>query len=240
MSAAQTKADLPAEMKTPPFLIALIVLAAGMVSVAVWMVFFYAPTEKMMGFVQKIFYFHVPAAWVMFMAVATTALGSVMYLIKRTERWDRVGDAGVELAILFGIMVMITGPLWGRKAWGAYWVWDVRLTSSLVLILTLVACKIVRGYAGASAKQVASGLAIFAVLNSVFVYYSVDIWRGTHPPRLIAKGGLDVEMKETLWFCVFTFLVLFICLLWTRLRLARLRDGMDELLMQATEVGIDG
>jgi heme exporter protein C len=243
MSTAELRAELFEGKKglpLPPLLVLLTVLTAGMIAVGVWMVFFYAPVEKQMGFVQKIFYFHVPAAWVMFLATAVTAVGSVGYLIKRTDTWDRVGDTAVELAVIFGAMVLITGPLWGRKAWGAYWVWDVRLTSSLVLVLTLVACKIVRGYAGASAKQISSGLAVFAVINSIFVYYSVDLWRGTHPPKLInRKGGLAPEMSQTLWFCVLTFVLVFVCLFWVRLRQAKLRAAMDRLHMQAAEIGLD-
>lgn len=242
MTTAELKAELfegNAGLKTPPVLIGLCMIAALMVGRALWMVFYYAPVERVMGFVQKIFYFHVPSAWLMFLATAVTAVGSVAFLITRKEKWDRIGDAGVELGIIFGAMVMISGPLWGRKAWGAYWVWDVRLTSALVLWLTLIACKIVRGYAGPSAKQVASGLALFAVVNSLFVYYSVQIWKTTHPGPVVEKGKLDPLMSETLWFCVATFLVIFVCLLWIRLRQGKLRSAMDRLHMHAAEVGID-
>lgn len=233
-----TTAPMPAEkpMGTPVLLLGLLGLAAVMFSAAVWMVFFYAPTEKVMGFVQKIFYFHVPSAWNMFWAVLVTAVGSIAYLIKRTDKWDQVGDAGVELALIFGAMVLISGPLWGRKAWGTYWVWDVRLTSCLVLVMTLAACKIVRGYAGQGAKKIAAGLAIFAVVNSLFVYYSVDIWRGTHPPKLVQT--LEPRMKSTFWFCVLTYLVAFIALLWLRLRAGRLRSAVDHLHLRATEAGL--
>src|SRR5207244_3073587 len=157
-------------LKLPPFLVALCTLAAIMFARAVWMIFFFAPVEREMGFVQKIFYFHVPSAWTMFISVAVMAVASVGFLIKKTDRWDRLSDASVELAILFGAMVVISGPLWGRKAWGVFWVWDVRLTSTLILVLTLVAAKIVREYAGASSRQIAAALAIFAVLDSIFVY----------------------------------------------------------------------
>jgi heme exporter protein C len=223
----------------PKTLIALSAISIAMLARALWMVFEYAPTEKIMGFVQKIFYFHVPAAWIMFLATFICAIGSVGYLIRRTERWDILGDAAVELAVLFGAMVIITGPLWGRKAWGAYWVWDVRLTSSLVLVLTLVACKIVRSYAGSAAKRVSSGLAVFAVVNSLFVYYSVDLWRGTHPPKIIANGDLAPKMSETLWFCVLTFLILFAVLLWVRIRLGWLRAELDEHHREAAALGVE-
>lgn len=225
--------------KTPKLLMALTVVCLAMLARGLWMTFYYAPTEKVMGFVQKIFYFHVPAAWVMFLATFVCAVGSIAYLITRKESWDILGDASVELAVLFGTMVLISGPLWGRKAWGAYWVWDVRLTSSLVLVLTLVACKIVRGYAGAASKQIASGLSVFAVVNSVFVYYSVDLWRGTHPPKIVTKGDLAPQMSETLWFCVATFVLMFVALLWTRIRLGKHRSRLDRLHHQAAELGIE-
>ena len=242
MTAAELDASLfdgDKHLPVPIALVALCTISAVMLGVAVWMVFFYAPVEKVMGFVQKIFYFHVPSAWVMFLATAISAVGSIGYLINRSDKWDRVGDAAVELAIVFGAAVLISGPLWGRKAWGAYWVWDVRLTSSLVLILTLVACKLVRGYAGSSGRQIAAGLALFAVINSIFVYYSVDFWRGTHPPKVVTKGGLAPQMSQTLWFCVLTFVLVFVCLFWLRLRQGKLRTAMDRLHMRAAEVGLD-
>jgi heme exporter protein C len=221
---------------TPIGLLGLLAVCAAMMFAAVYMVFMYAPLEKEMGFIQKIFYFHVPSAWNMFFAVGVACVGSVGFLIKRTDRWDRIGDTGTELAIVFGIMVLISGPLWGRKAWGAYWVWDVRLTSSLVLVLTMIAAKIVRGYAGPSAKQIAAGLTVFAVLDSVFVYYSVDIWRGTHPPKLVQT--LETSMKQTFWFCVLTFLLVFVSLLWVRLRMGKLKSAVDRAHMLATEAGL--
>lgn len=229
--------DVLKPLETPKLLVLLLVIAAGMMFAATYMVFFYAPLEAVMGFIQKIFYFHVPSAWVLFLSVGVACVGSVGFLIKRTDRWDRLADAGTELAILFGMMVLISGPLWGRKAWGAYWVWDVRLTSSLVLVLTMVAAKIVRGYAGSSAKQISAGLTIFAVLDSIFVYYSVDIWRGTHPPKVV-QNKMDPLMSQTFWFCVLTFLVVFVCLLWLRLRMGKLRNAVDRVHMLATEAGL--
>jgi heme exporter protein C len=215
---------------------ALAAVSGLLLAASAWMAFFYAPLESKMGFVQKIFYFHVPAAWSMFLAVICAAVGSVGFLVRRTEVWDRIGNAATELSIVFGALVLISGPLWGRKAWGAYWVWDVRLTSSLVLVLTMLAAKIVRGYAGPSARQIAAGLTVFAVINSAFVYYSVDLWRGTHPPRLVAT--LDPLMKTTLWTAVLAFVLTFFTLLWLRLRLGKLEAALDQLHMKATEAGL--
>lgn len=224
-------------LRTPPALIALSVVAAALMGLGAWMAFYYAPTEKVMGFVQKIFYFHVPSAWMMLWSAPLMAVGSIAYLITKKERWDRLSDAGVELAILFGALVLISGPLWGRKAWGVYWVWDVRLTSTLVLVLTLVACKIVRAYSGPNAKQVAAGLSILAVLNALFVWVSVDIWRGTHPPKLVQT--LEPEMKATFWTCVLAFHLAYGALLWVRLRSGKLRVALDRLHQLSTESGLD-
>lgn len=224
-------------LKTPPLLITLSVVAAVLMGVSAWMVFFYAPTEKVMGFVQKIFYFHVPCAWMTLWSAPLMAFGSIAYLATKKDRYDRLSDAGVELAILFGTLVMVSGPLWGRKAWGVYWVWDARLTSFLVMVLTLVACKIVRAYAGPSAKTIAAGLSILAVVNALFVWVSVDLWRGTHPPKLVAT--LQVEMKQVFWLSVLSFHLAYFAMLWARLRMGKLRTALDRLAIKSTEAGLD-
>src|SRR5215475_9092762 len=98
-----------------------------------------APLEPVMGFVQKIFYFHVPCASMLFLSTFTCAAGSIAYLFKGSERGDRLAAAAGELGVLFGTCTLVTGPLWGRKAWGVWWQWDARLTSALLLFLILIA-----------------------------------------------------------------------------------------------------
>ncbi len=222
---------------TPVGLIVLSVLAVALLFVGASMAFFYAPTEKVMGYVQKIFYFHVPAAWAMLLSAPLLAVGSIAYLATRRDRYDRLADAGVELALLFGAMVLISGPLWGRKAWGVYWVWDVRLTSTLVMVLTLVACKIVRSYAGPQSKTISAGLSALAVVNAIFVWFAVDLWSGTHPPKLVQQ--LDPRMGQTLWVCVLAFTLTYAALLWARLRLGLLDTAVERLHMKAAEAGVD-
>ena len=238
-SIARELFDHPYGMRVPRLLVALSVAAAVSMAFGAWMAFAYAPVEAQMGFVQKIFYFHVPSAWMMLLSAPLMAVASVGYLINRKDSWDRLSDAAVELAILFGLLTLITGPLWGRKAWGAYWVWDVRLTMSLVMVLTLIACKIVRTYAGSNAKQIAAGLAVMSVLNAVFVWKAVDIWKGTHPEKLTVKGNMDGDMYDAFWVCVFAFHLAYGALLWARLRMGKLRTGLDRLHMKAVEAGVD-
>lgn len=231
--------DNPHALRVPRMLIALSISAGVAMALGAWMGFVYAPTEAKMGFVQKIFYFHVPSAWMTMLSTPLMAVASIAYLITRKDSWDRLSNAAVELAILFGILMLITGPLWGRKAWGTYWVWDVRLTASLIMILTLIACKIVRTYAGPNAKQIAAGLAVLSVLNAIFVWVSVDIWRGTHPPKLTVKGRMHPDMYDAFWVCVLAFHLTYGALLWSRLRTSKLRTALDRLHMRAVEAGVE-
>jgi heme exporter protein C len=204
----------------------------------VYLSFFVAPTEMVMGFVQKIFYFHVPAAWIMFLAVFIGAGASISFLATKSDRADRLAHSCIELGALFGIMVLVTGPLWGYKAWGTPWVWDVRLTSSLLLELVLLAYLLVRAFAGPGARSLAAGLAIFGVVQIPLIYYSVDIWRGTHPPRLVAEGGLHADMRTALYVCFFGFAFLFSALLAARLSVGRAAARLDELHLLAEEADL--
>lgn len=232
---SRNQAALP--QQTPLLLTILGAAAVVSIFVGAYMAFFYAPIERVMGFVQKIFYFHVPAAWSMLLSAPLLALSAVAYLLTRRDIFDRLADAAVELALVFGFMVLVSGPLWGRKAWGVYWVWDVRLTSTLVMMLTLVACKIVRTYAGPNAKTISAGLAVLSVLNALFVWFAVDIWSGTHPPKLVNK--LPPEMLHTLFVCLGAFTLAYVVLLWSRLRVGRLASAAEQIQMRAVGLGLE-
>ena len=111
-------------------------------------IFFYTPVERTMGIVQKIFYFHAPIAYDMYIGAGACFLGSVAYFISPSDRADAFAKAGAETAVVFGLLVMITGPLWGAKAWGAYWTWDPRLTTTMLGVLIYVAYVVLRSFAG--------------------------------------------------------------------------------------------
>jgi len=218
---------------------ACVAIAALLLMEGTWLAFFHAPVEMKMGFVQKIFYFHVPAAWIMFLSVAVNAVASIVYLVKRSEKADRAARAAAEIAVVFGVMVLVTGPLWGWKAWGKPWVWDVRLTSSLLLWLVLVAYLVVRAFGGAGARSLSAGLAIFAVVQVPLIYFSVDLWRGTHPPRLISKGGLNAEMATALFTCTFAFIFLFVAIYALRLAFGLQANQLDSLHLRLEELEED-
>lgn len=203
--------------------------------VAPYLVFVYAPTsEQLGGFIQKIFYFHVPCAWAMFLAALLAAVGGGANLFGGRRWGARLCASGSELAVLFGVIVLVTGPLWGKKAWGHYWVWDVRLTTVLILFLTFVAVLLARRYAGPTRDRISAGLALFGAVNIPLVYVSVNLWRGQHP-KTTYVGSLTPQMHTSFFFSLALFTFLFVILLWIRLNLAREQDNLDDLSIALEE-----
>jgi heme exporter protein C len=189
-----------------------------------------APVESTMGVVQKIFYFHVPSWFAMFTAVFTCGIASVLVLFGNNQRADRVAVAAAELAVVFGLIGLITGPLWGRKAWGVWWQWDAKLTTALVMWLIFVAYLLLRRFGGPGTGKLAAGMALFGMANVPFVYWSVYIWRTVHPLTTVVPT-LPPVMRGTFWWCVVAFMGAFVLMLSARLRLERRRDELDALYL---------
>ena len=223
-------------MKRPLLLFFAALAAAGLAYAP--QLIFGAPLESTMGFVQKIFYFHVPSAFMTFLGAFVSAFGAIWYLANGSPRGDRLAVAGAELTVLFGLCVLVTGPLWARKAWGTYWRWDVRLTTSLLLWMIFLAYLFARRYGGAGAKRLSAGLAVFGAADVPLIYISVSIWRSIHPKTTVVST-LGPGMRGPFWFCVGTFLFLFLVLLELRLQLERSRARLDELHL-AVEDHLDG
>lgn len=190
-----------------------------------------APYESTMGLVQKIFYFHVPSALMMFAGAFTAGIAGARYLFTGAPRADRLSAAATELTVLFGLIVLVTGPLWARKAWGVWWDWDARLTSSLLVWLMFSACLIVRRYGGPGSGKLAAGVALFGAANVPFVYLSVNYWRTLHPKTTVVPS-LGPGMREPFWFCAAAFLMLFLTLLAVRVRIGELEALADDLALE--------
>ncbi len=186
-----------------------------------------APREITMGFVQKIFYFHVPCAWLLLLSTFVCAGGSLAYLFRGSERGDRVALSAAELGVLFGLCVLVSGPLWARAAWGVYWQWEARLTSSLLLWLMLVAYVLARRYGGAAARRLAAAIALFAAIDVPLVYFSVRFFRSIHPSNTVVST-LGPGMRGAFWLSLAAFTVLWITLFMARMAVedahARLMD----------------
>ena len=189
-----------------------------------------APTESTMGLVQKIFYFHVPSWFAMFSAAFTCGIASLVVLIKGRKDADRVALSAAELAVVFGLIGLITGPLWGRKAWGVYWQWDAKLTSALVMWLIFAAYLLLRRYGGAGSDTLSAVVAIFGMANVPFVYWSVNLWRTVHPMTSVVPT-LPPVMRGTFWWCAVMFMGLFVLLLLARVRLETRRAELDALFL---------
>ncbi|MBW1905128.1 MAG: cytochrome c biogenesis protein CcsA [Deltaproteobacteria bacterium] len=175
---------------------------------ALYTIFVVAPVEQQMGIVQKIFYFHVPSAYAMYIGFFVSAVGSAVYLLRRDPRWDAVAVAGAEVGTLFCLIVLLTGPLWARKAWGVWWTWDPRLTTTLLSGMIFAAYLVLRsmGDAGEVEKRFAAGLALLGLINLPLIHYSVQRWRGVHPTVITGKGGgLESEMYWALGLSFIAF-----------------------------------
>lgn len=193
-----------------------------------------APYESTMGLVQKIFYFHVPSAMTMFVSAVVCGLASTIYLFKGRASADRLAVAAAELASVFGLIVLVTGPLWARKAWGVWWVWDERITSTFVLWLIFNAYLLLRKYGGPGSEKLAAGLALFGMANVPFVYWSVNVWRTMHPKTTVIPT-LKAGMREPFWFCVLAFLLFYVLALTARAHLESRRAELEELYLAIEE-----
>jgi heme exporter protein C len=193
-----------------------------------------APYESTMGLVQKIFYFHAPSGIVMFLSAFVCGIASAIFLFGRRPAADRVALAAAELTVLFGMIVLISGPLWARKAWGVWWDWDARLTSSLILWLIFTAYLLLRRYGGPGSDRLAAGVAVFGMANVPFVYWSVNVWRTLHPKTTVVPS-LQPGMREPFWFCVAALCGLYVLMLFARTRLEQRRGELDALYLSLEE-----
>ncbi len=218
-------------------------ITAALFAVTIQLVFLVAPVEKTMGIVQKIFYFHAPSAYAMYLGAGACFVGSAGYLYTQKAAWDAMARAGAEVAIAMGLMVMITGPLWGAKAWGAYWTWDPRLTTSLLSLLLYVAYIVLRAFAGdgEGERKFAAALGILGAANLPIIHISVRKWGGNHPEVVTGKGGGlgDPRMLLTFFAGLLCFTLLTALLVWARARVDLGEKKLASLEHEALELGIE-
>lgn len=189
-----------------------------------------APYESTMGLVQKIFYFHVPAAMTMFVSAFVCGIASAVFLFGRRPGADRVAVAAAELTVLFGVIVLISGPLWARKAWGVWWQWDARLTSTLVMWLVFQAYLLLRRFGGPGSEKLSAAVAIFGAALVPFVYWSVNMWRTVHPTTNVVPR-LAPSMAGPFWWSVGAFLMLYVLVLLARTALENRRAQLDTMYL---------
>ena len=190
-------------------------LSFTLIMLSLYLVFLYVPTEQTMGMVQKIFYFHVPIAWVAFLAFFIVFIGSILYLWKRTDKWDFIAGAAAEVGLVFTTLVLITGSIWAKPTWGVWWVWEPRLTSALVLWFIYIAYLTARSYATEETRgaRFAAVVGIVGFIDVPIAALAITLWRTQHPGPVIFEGGLAPSMLLTLLVCIAAFTTLFAFLL---------------------------
>ena len=196
-----------------------------------WEVFFWVSTERTMGVVQRIFYIHVPAAWVAFMAFGVVAICSAIYLWLKDERADMAALAAAEGGMLFTTIVLLTGPLWARVAWGIWWEWDLRLTLTLLLWFIYLGYFLVRTSTEnpQKGKQFAAVVGIVGALDIPLIHISVKWFRSLHPePVVMNPDGptLPGDMLITLFTGLAAFTLIFFSFFLFRYGLERMRQAL--------------
>ena len=209
---------------------------------SIYLIFVGTGIERQLGFSQKIFYFHVPSAWVTYLAFTVTGICSIAFLFRRRAWLDDLAHASLEVGTVFTTLVLVTGPLWAKPAWGAYWVWDARLTTTLVLWLIEVSYLMLRSFMDDRRKAAVSSavLAVLGLVDIPLIHQSVVLWRGMHPDPVVARregfgSGLPPEFLFALMVSLATFTLLFVALTWVRYSIARMQDRIEALKLISEE-----
>lgn len=213
----------------------LAIVTALLLSFALYQALIVAPTERTMGEVQRIFYYHVPSAWTAFLLFLINFVASIIYLIRRDSKSDILALVSAEVGVVFCTVVLVTGPIWARPVWGIWWTWDPRLTLTFVLWLIYISYLVLRRFSTSSQTAVlAAVLGIFGGLDVPLDYLAIRFFVGQHPAPVIggnstgAEHGLDPRMAHVLLINWAAFLCLAWLMCWTRYRLEVLKREVDE------------
>lgn len=222
----ESKAVARALNAAVPFVIAVLMV------IDLYLIFMWAPTDAILGHVQRIFYFHVPIAWVAFLAFFIVFVSSIAYLWTRNARWDALAHSAAEIGVVFATLILVTGTIWMRPVWGVWWTWDPKLTTSVILWLLYVVYLMLRAYAP-NRSQGATYAAVLGIIGFVdvpIVYFAVEWWRAVHPESVVGPlaetGSLDSSMRAVLMFSLVTFTLLFALLLRERLSMRMMEDTL--------------
>jgi heme exporter protein C len=225
------------------------VLAAVGIAYSIYLIFFQAPLQfgvnedgrlngSSLFFNQKIFYLHTAHAMLMIVAVVVAGVASIGFLKWHKPAFDDIARASVEVAVVFGVAMLISGSIWAKAAWDVWWQWEARLTLSLLLWLILVGYAIVRKFAGPSADRIAAGMAVFGSIGTYFLY--VMVGQDSHP----ASGGKGVVatlgpgMKGVFWLGVASVLCWYIALVLSRIEGVRAERELREIRERGLDLGV--
>jgi heme exporter protein C len=199
--------------------------------IALYTIFIYAPVEKTMGVVQKIFYIHVPAAFLAYLAFFITFIASILYLYFRDSKWDTVAYCAVETGLIFCSIVLITGPIWAKPVWNVWWTWDPRLTTTLILWFTYVAYLMLRRAVKDNRRaNFAAAFGIIGFINVPITFFSIRLWRTIHPVIITSRGlNMSDPMKLSLIITFIAFCFLYGSVLISRIKLEQSKIRIAEI-----------
>ncbi len=212
----------------------LLVLAGLLMLADLYLMLMVAPTDAVLGHVQRIFYFHVPIAVMSFLAFFVVFLASVVFLVRRNPVWDRLAHASAEVGVVFVTLALITGVIWARPIWNTWWTWEPRLTTTLILWLIYVSYLMIRSYAPSrrQGEIYAAVVGIVGFIDVPIVYFSVIWWRSIHPSPVVGPlagvGALNSTMLAVLLFSFLTFLVFFAYLVAERMAIMDSENRLRE------------
>jgi heme exporter protein C len=229
-------------MPTKPTLLKILdILALIMLGVSTYFALVKAPTELVMGQVQRVFYFHLGTAWTALLGFLFASVLSVIYLVTKDLRWDRYQVAAIEVSLVFFLITIALGSIWARPAWNTWWTWDPRLTTAAVTELVYVAYFMLRQGIDDPDRRARFG-AVYALLGGIsapITFFAIRLYRTIHPVVIAgsnpeAEGGFSMtaDMRTAMFVALFAFTLIFIDLYWNRIRLGDLQDKVEQLKLK--------
>ena len=204
------------------FLRILFIVSVILMAVNLYAIFFIAPMVPEQHWAQKIFYVHVPIAWSGFLSYFIVMVSGILFFIKKDSFWDRVGLAAAEIGTLFVTLVLITGPIWATPIWGKPWIWEPRLTTTLILFLIYMGYFMLRKFGGHPERvaRYAAVLGILAFLDVPLIFYSVKFWASQSQLHPQSEMGQQPDgILRVFLFSMFAFTILYILMLRFRVKI---------------------
>jgi heme exporter protein C len=232
-------------MKTKPTALkALDIFSLILLAIATYLALVFAPTERVMGEVQRVFYFHVATAWVGLLGFVAAGVTGIIYLRTQNLKWDLVEQAAVEISLVFFFITIVLGSIWARPIWNTWWTWDPRLTSASIVELIYLAYLMLRQGIEDPDRRARFG-AVYTLVGAISVpitFISIRLFRTIHPVVIgnasaEAQGGFAMtsDMKVAFFFALFAFTVIFIDLFWNRIRLGQLQQKVEQLKLKVMD-----
>ncbi len=216
------------------------VVSILLLAITTYLALVYAPTEVVMGDVQRVFYFHVSTAWVGMLGFLAAAVAGIAFLRTQNMKWDIVEAAAVEISLVFFFITIVLGSIWARPIWNTWWTWDPRLTTAAITELIYIAYFMLRQGLEDPERRARFG-AVYTLVASISVpitFYAIRLYRTIHPVVIGAGQGdtlpLTPAMKTAFFFALFAFTVIFIDLFWNRVRMGRLQETVEQLKLKVT------